>query len=292
MGGSIGYADSPAPPGAVFWFTAHLPAARPTDQCLCGPEPDRAFQEKVRVLVVEDNLVNQKVVQGLLRTLGVAPVLASNGVEALDYLVNGAFDLVFMDVEMPALDGMATTRAIRRGQGGDRHRTVPVAAMTANAMEGDREACLAAGMDDYVTKPLSTHELARVVDRWALSRNTVPKERARLTFDPEELRLRLPLGDQALQEILGLFLADLPARRQALTEALVQRDLGYLVRLAHTLKGTSANLVAQGVSDAAFDLETAAREGRTSDLGPLMADLFREISFLEKALGSFPASEF
>ena len=248
-------------------------------------------RNKLRVLVVEDNDVNQKVADGLLRAQGVVPVLASDGIEALDQLVNGAFDLVLMDVQMPVLDGLAATRAIRKGQGGGRHLGIPVVAMTANILREDFDECLSAGMDDCITKPLSTSELIRVLDRWSRVEISNPKEPARKIFDPGEMKERLQLDDQLIKQILGMFLSELPKKREALVEALENQDFELLARLAHTLKGTASNLVAQGVADAAKDLENAVKEGRSSDLGPHLADLLREMGFLEMALLEFPGME-
>jgi len=129
--------------------------------------------ERLRVLVAEDNAVNQKLARAMLTRLGHASVLASDGREAIAEWTTGGFDVIFMDVQMPDLDGFDATREIRRLEAGTGVR-VPIVAMTAHAMPGDRERCLAAGMDDYVTKPISLAEIARVLASIQSSRRAEP----------------------------------------------------------------------------------------------------------------------
>ena len=126
--------------------------------------PAAAAPLKVRVLLAEDNLVNQKVALAMLRKLGIDADLAATGIEALDALVGVAYDLVLMDCQMPAMDGFEATRRIRERERGTRH--LPVVAMTANAMVGDRERCLEAGMDDHIPKPVRMEVLQRALHRW------------------------------------------------------------------------------------------------------------------------------
>jgi CheY-like chemotaxis protein len=131
-----------------------------------APVFDRA-QNSLRILVAEDNLVNQKLALAMLGKMGHQVTLANNGVEAIALSGNGEFDLILMDVQMPELDGFEATRQIRRRElGSARH--IPIVAMTANAMEGDRERCIASGMDDYISKPISSQSLADAIFRLVL----------------------------------------------------------------------------------------------------------------------------
>jgi CheY-like chemotaxis protein len=288
MGGSLGYLDAKDPAGSVFWFS--IPLATATAPLVTAPQPSipAATRRELRVLVVEDNVVNQQVATGLLRRHGVEATVAQNGLEALDRLATGAFDLVLMDVQMPMLDGLTATRAIRRGEGGERHRHVPIVAMTANAMQGDKDDSLAAGMDDYLTKPISAAKMAALLEKWDRPAAEVsPVERRRRVFDPEEMRSRLQLEDEFVQQIVQLFLDDLPTRRRNLVAAHDEGRLDEVHRLAHTLKGTAANLVAQGVVDAAEDLETAAAQGDAARAEQPYQAVLAEIDELETALTEF-----
>jgi CheY-like chemotaxis protein len=123
-------------------------------------------QFTARVLVVEDNAINQKVAQGLLQKFGVQVDYAVNGEEALNSLENLPFDLVFMDCQMPVMDGYEATQKIRHSQSEVLNRDIPIIAMTANSMEGDREKCLAAGMNDFISKPINPNKLQEVLKRW------------------------------------------------------------------------------------------------------------------------------
>lgn len=132
-----------------------------------APEPARAAPAfGARVLVAEDNAVNQRLIAKLLERLGCFPTMAGDGREALDLLAKEEFDLVLMDCQMPTLDGFEAARAIRLSEAATSAARMPIVALTANAMRGDRERCLEAGMDDYLTKPLKRADLERTLARW------------------------------------------------------------------------------------------------------------------------------
>jgi two-component system, sensor histidine kinase len=161
MGGRIDVLSSPGK-GSIFSFTIDLPIA----QVAGGTSTIKALRvEQLRVLVAEDNIVNQTVVAAMLRQLGHVPTLVTNGRAALDALAVDPFDLVLMDCNMPVMDGLEATRRLRDGGAGLRNPGIPVIALTANAMDGDREQCFAAGMDDFLAKPVTLAALRAALER-------------------------------------------------------------------------------------------------------------------------------
>jgi two-component system, sensor histidine kinase and response regulator len=234
-----------------------------------------------RVLLVEDNAVNRRVAEHQLRKLGCAVAIACNGVEGVAAALGDAFDLVLMDCQMPLLDGFDATRQIRQREAGGGRR-LPIIALTANALAGDREACLAAGMDDYLSKPLEPAALAACLAHWAphLARAepavgdagtaAAPAPLAAPAGDPEPTidlaALReLTDGDADFErELMSVFVASGDTTLASLIAALGAADLPAVRRHAHTLKGASANLRARPLAARAQALEAAATAG---DLG-------------------------
>jgi CheY-like chemotaxis protein/HPt (histidine-containing phosphotransfer) domain-containing protein len=196
-------------------------------------KPDAALPVSARprippmdILVVEDHPVNQKLAVTMLQKLGHRPVLAADGNVALDALLTGRFDLVLMDMQMPVMDGLEATRRFRVQEAGQR---TPIVAMTANAMEGDRETCLAAGMDDYLSKPLRAPELIAVLERYAPARSFPG------SFD---YATALAGEDREILEIVAEpFIEGFPKEMATMRNALAAGDLAVLSRCAHSLKG-------------------------------------------------------
>jgi PAS domain S-box-containing protein len=231
----------------------------------------------LKILVVEDTPINQKVIVNQLKRLGiVSATCVSNGREALDQLEYQAYDIVLMDCLMPVLDGYETTKALRLREGQGCHTTV--IAMTANALKGDREKCLAAGMDDYLSKPVDLDDLARVLSHWtgvaARTPATVPKkmsqvvlpEPSRSAIKPEDLppvdldRLaELTQGDWEFQiEVLETFYEDAIAKLPSLRESLHSQSWAQVARLAHQLKGASSTAAIHQIPELAEQLEDLA----------------------------------
>ncbi len=167
MGGSLGV-DSVEGEGSAFWFTANFKCAKEAAEPV--PETtdeDEVLQLNAKILLVEDNPINQMVAQKMLEKIGLKAVLADNGIEALERLNEQSFDLVLMDCQMPEMDGFDATREIRKLDIKTLTQTpLPIVAMTANVMSGDREKCLEVGMDDYIGKPVQRDKLASVLKKW------------------------------------------------------------------------------------------------------------------------------
>ncbi|WP_374383277.1 ATP-binding protein [Thermomonas sp.] len=255
-----------------------------------APDPTR----KARILLVEDNPVNLMVAQRLLQVLGAECDTAGNGEVALQKIEAAQYDLVLMDCQMPVLDGYGATRRWREIEQARRatHR-LPIVAMTANAMAGDRQKCLDAGMDDYLPKPVTKGELERCIERWRGASLAVPE-----TLPPlEETAVRSPpvLDDSVLdelREVLGdevdkivqVYLEDAPRLIAQLERAAVGNDPIALRVAAHTLKSSSANVGARTLSDAARDLEHGARDGTLGQPETLVARIVTEFAQVRRAL--------
>jgi signal transduction histidine kinase/CheY-like chemotaxis protein len=219
-----------------------------------------------RVLLVEDNLVNQRVAAGLLTRRGHHVTVAWDGREALATLEREAFDLVLMDLQMPVMGGIDATIAIREREL-TTGRRVRIVAMTAHAMSSDRERCLAAGMDGYLSKPVDPPVLFAVVEQDGDPGALRTPMAGPVTFDADALRHRLS-GDPSLMiDVIRLFLEDLPVRLAAIHEAVAAGNAERLRAAAHVLRGSAANLSALGLFEAASVLERIGAESRMDAAG-------------------------
>ena len=232
----------------------------PRDEASSGAAP-------LRILLAEDNEVNQKVAIRLLERLGHRADVAGNGREALTRLEHASYDVVLMDVQMPEMDGLEASRAIcARWPAGRRPRIV---ALTAEAMQGDREKCLAAGMDDYIVKPVTLNQLGEALAKCSPSGGAAtPRERpAETIIDRGVLeQLREDLGGRApLREVIATFLEKTPAALGALRDAAGRADTEALRQNAHMIKGTSAMLGATQLAERCEELERLGRSGSVPD---------------------------
>ncbi len=281
MGGTIGFASPPPPvpdfeeltggrggPGTEFWFEAEF-------EPMAGAEPAAAAApaaagRALRVLVVEDNPQNQRVAALLLERLGHTAELADDGVAALDRLARERFDAVLMDCQMPGLDGYETTRRIRAGTIPGVDAAIPVIALTAHSMLEDRERCLAAGMDDYVPKPVRSHELAAALGRRVAGAAAVPPAPKPAAVAPAVLDetvlaqfvgLRAAGGRPLVTAMIAAFAEEEPARLAACARHLEARAADLLIADAHRFAGSCASLGAIECREALLGLERAARAG-------------------------------
>ncbi len=246
----------------------------------------------LRVLLAEDNIVNQKLTVTLLQKRGLQVTVAADGEQALEALARDRYDLVLMDVHMPRMGGLEATAAIRereRGRGGH----LPIVALTALAMSGDREMCLEAGMDHYLAKPISAAELLETIER------LFPHRVARVVPSPPAAAASRPQGEaidydklhqymegdaEFLRDIIETFLRDQVQRQQDIVQALASRDSGALVRAAHTFKGSLLTLAAIPAADAAHRVERLARSGDLVAAEKAMRELRWEIDRLTPVL--------
>lgn len=238
---------------SVFAGEGH-PHEDSTPSCADSELP-RPVNYQGTALVVEDDPVSRKVTHHLLAALGWTPTTACDGFEALEILESDTFDLVFMDCQMPGMDGFETTRKIRNlGLGLD---WVPIVALTAHAMKGDRSRCLAAGMDDYITKPVTPAALSDILDRWAPSTPGEPDGDTKLeAILNEDLALEQVGDDESLlNELIELFLSTWPESRDRLYSSLVPLDLATVARTAHRIKGGASTIAAERVRSIANTLE-------------------------------------
>jgi CheY-like chemotaxis protein len=236
---------------------------------------------RLRVLVAEDNAVNRTLVVRLLQKRGHRVTVVENGREALAALEREAFDVALMDVQMPELDGFEATAEIRARErtGG---RRLPIVAMTAHAMKGDRERCLAAGMDGYVSKPLDRRKLYETIERLGVSHVTAGAAAAVLDTDA---LLRRAGGDRRLmREMAELFLADAPRMLDAVRDSLATGDASALSHAAHALKGSVSNFATAEATEAALKLERLARAGALGDARAAHAQVEEEIARVCQAL--------
>jgi two-component system sensor histidine kinase/response regulator len=266
-----------------------LPSALPAESHTETTSVARV-EDSMTVLLAEDNSVNRKLATRLLEKRGHRVIVAQNGREAIDALAKEPVDLVLMDVQMPVMDGLEATSAIRANekQTGEH---VPIIALTAHAMRGDQERCREAGADDYLSKPIRNSEFLAALDRVRGAKKSRPDPVALGTAGPKPLLLDLQGaldrldGDRELVQELARFFADeCPKSISEIRSALISADFVLLERLAHTLKGSSASVDAESIRQIAIELEMSSRandlqrstglvEGLQNEMDRLMPEL-------------------
>lgn len=268
-----------------------------------APEPF-TFDRKFRILLVEDNPTNQHVLVGILRNFALYVETAGNGKEAIHALESFPYDLVLMDVQMPEMDGLTATRRIRSSNTNVLDRRIPIIALTAHAMQGDREKCLEAGMNDYLSKPVMPASLGRMLQKWLrqVSRGTSlpPSEdfsdsaidgdaeggEARREKSPKRVwdrdrMLEFLMHNEALTvKVTRQFLDQTPNQIRELAAAIEEGDRIRAEQIAHSIKGAAANLGAEVLRECAFSMEMAAKsadfDALQEAIGPLQ-DAFKEL---------------
>jgi CheY-like chemotaxis protein len=254
------------------------------------------------ILLVEDNLINQQVALGILQLQGYSVTVAANGREALEALALGSFDLVLMDCHMPEMDGFECTAEIRKREQSLGGKAIPIVALTANAMAQDREECLNAGMDDYLSKPFSMQTLQDMLDRWmpqvgAAQPGTAqpqaaaqPQAKGQGILDRQVLdqlgTLRTNGRPELLARTIDLYLVESPKLMQKLKQAASANDAPEIARSAHSLKSCSANVGATLLSRYCADIEASARRSDTKEARKLFARIETEHGRVQSALSA------
>ena len=270
-------------------------------KALPGPVSSR----RLRVLLAEDNPVNQKLAVHLLENSGHEVRLAHNGAQAVELYRTEAFDLVFMDLQMPVMGGFEATALIRELEEG-RGARIPIVALTAHAMQGDRERCFAAGMDGYVSKPIRREDLRLEIERvfddamvagaQQVTDAPVPLESSAVSdtkvasIADEPIQRRFQEDEDLQRQLAVVFLEDYPERIRAIADALARRDADVLARAAHTLKGSVSVLSENGPTSVVRELEAAARVGDLTRAASLYVDLKRQIERLRQDLTTLVGS--
>src|SRR5580704_2509945 len=310
MGGAIELTSEPGR-GSNFRFTARFGRQQEADKPartalgVAAPTVPPEGVAGTRVLLVEDNPVNLEVAVGILESFGCKVETATNGVEALDRYAGRQYGLIFMDCQLPGMDGFEATAAIRKQEAGsDRH--VPIVALTASAIEGDREQCLAAGMDDYVPKPFTTEQMRAALATWLspARRGAGDVKRDHLTLvvaaPPAAVPMPVePIDDAVLDalahlqregrpdivnRVITLFLESAPVLLTDLEEGVASGDTALLHRASHTLKSASANVGAALLSAHCKELETMARAGSVPDARSRVATIVEDYRRAQAAL--------
>ncbi len=272
------------------------------------PAQGNQQRHKFKILLAEDNVTNQLVATRILEKLGYKVDTVNDGKEALGALAASTYNLVLMDCQMPIMDGFEATRIIRSQEGPSVH--IPVIAMTANALLGDRIACLEAGMDDYLSKPVEPRKLSDTLDKWLHSEkvqscedddeiavlesvdcpvessNTFPGGKNEESFDREGFMSRVLDDMELARELVEAFLQDMPKQIGLLQSAIESRDAEQAMRQAHRLRGAAANMGGEAMKSTAARMESAAKSTDFIALEQLVATLSQQYRALGDALSA------
>ena len=251
----------------------------------------------VRILLAEDNITNQQVAVGILKKLGLRVDVAANGVEAVKALATLPYDVVLMDVQMPEMDGIEATRTIRDPQSRVLNHQITIVAMTAHAMQGDREKCVQAGMNDYLTKPIELPALIAVLEKWLKPKGEVnysvtsePKEKAPLrkeepaVFDRVAFMSRVMNDKDLARVVLDGFMGEIPDEITRLKRHIEAGDARLVEQQAHKIKGASATVGGEALRAVAWVLEQAGKAGDLDAARARVTDLDAQFNALKAAL--------
>ena len=295
--GVAAYLTKPVKQSDLFDTIVTVLSGVPLGRASAAAGRKRKPARRLRILLAEDNPVNQRLTVSLLERQGHTVVVAANGREALEHFKESSFDAILMDVQMPEMDGFEATAAIRASEA-ESSGHIPIVALTAHALKGDRERCLAAGMDAYLSKPVQPRVLAQLLQETVGGTPAAPvaerKARQGETLDGDSLLARVAGDRQLLRELAEIFVAESPAMVEKMRVAINCGDAEALRKAAHAFKGAVANLSAGRAVAAAQRLEEMGRNGRLAKAAGAFARLEKETQDAEKELrklieGSGPA---
>jgi CheY-like chemotaxis protein len=251
---------------------AHRTAKRKTAEKRQG----HAISNRLRVLVAEDNPVNQKLIRELLKKRGCTVKLVNNGQEAIDAFSRERFDVILMDIQMSLMGGLEATQAIRKREGRSGTK-IPIVGISAHAMASDRARAIETGMDGYLVKPIRPAELYEIIDNLTVGES-------KLHIDEKQLLDGVGGRRQLLQKLIAIFLRDSPRMIREIRKAVESRDSEAIASASHALKGAAANFGSNSVFDTAKQLEAIGKIGRTIEAPPLLRKLEQELEILRSAL--------
>ena len=287
--GKSAHLSKPVQPSELFDKIIELMSEVPEKEEAEKAQNTAHAQVGMTILLAEDNPVNRKLAVTLLQKHGHTVVVAENGREAVDYLEHGTVDAVLMDMQMPVMDGITACRTIRAKEAGTGEH-LQIIALTAHAMKGDREKCLEAGSDDYLTKPIRTADLLAALDRARQTAQSKPKERSQKsmameteserTLDLEAALERVEGDRELLEELLDMFVDEAGKNIVELRQAVAGQDAALAERMAHTIKGAASNVGAKFVASTALIVEQQARSRDLSNIHLKIAALQAEIERL------------
>jgi CheY-like chemotaxis protein/HPt (histidine-containing phosphotransfer) domain-containing protein len=320
--GFAGYLVKPARQSDLFDCLAAVLAgaaiAQPARPIVTRHAIREMHRGALRVLLAEDNITNQQVALGILKKLGLHADAVANGAEAISALESIPYDVVLMDVQMPTMDGLEATALIRDSRSAIQNHGVPIIAMTAHAMQGDRERCLEAGMNDYVSKPVSPQALAEALARWLPGEDTaIPTAASAVpgvavlakagpaaadpaaaapaaaadpetpVFDRAGVLTRLMDDEDLVRTVVEGFLEDIPKQIESLRRYLAAGEAEGALRQAHTIKGAAANVGGESLRAAALEMEKAVKAGDLADVLARLPDLESRFARLKESMQDF-----
>ncbi|MCH8473661.1 MAG: response regulator [Opitutales bacterium] len=309
MGGDIGF-SSKENKGSTFWFSLTMETRSSLDLPIV-PEvseeeelPSLDTQRHNAILVAEDNEINQKVALGLLDKMGLTGDIVANGREVLEAMEKNQYGLILMDIQMPEMDGLTATRRIRQKFGSNKDSRIPIIAMTAYAMERDREACLQAGMDDVLVKPLNPEVMTHILHKWlpaeknkaeskdSKKKHEAPKKKVRAVkapvehpvLDPEQSLEKMLGNPEKAKELTGNILAQSEEKLSLLLDAIKQKKVSEAGKIAHSISGLCANLGAVALCQLLYQLEHDAKKETAEHFPSYAKEIPKQWKRLRKAL--------